>query len=658
MTQLPIRASQEETLTPEDLADLERPGNVDVSPSGALVVYDVRPASKKGDKNVSSIWLADMGKEDSSRQMTSGFNNDRVPQFAPDEDCITFLSDRAEPGESEAIYCLPLAGGEAFPLTDAEHKKSIDSYQWSPSGRFIAFLSPDEKTKGEEDKEKEKDDPVVYGENWEFNRLRLLHVSTREVTVLCAKEGHITEFAWSEDETKIAYISQKTTAIESGAADGMDFEVIDISRQRSSFIAKFQGDASDLIWYDQSRLHFLSNVAPQPGTVSSQCVYEISLENGKWHRHSYGESECAATLQLCGKHAVVHVQSGLHDQLRPLVQSNDKLWDQQRVIHTWHFAQKKPIFALGLSSPDRPTEIYSADSSSEPVRLSNHSAKLASKLPLFNTEAYYCNARDGTKVDGLFITPTKARRASPWPTLVYIHGGPYARASVSFDNSNNSGICPSVLSGGEVAILSPNYRGSSSHGEAFASKIRGRMGTEDYTDVIDMIKAAIKDGLVDKDRVMVGGWSQGGFLSYLTVARNNEAEQGFKLRGAICGAGVTDWDMMCMSSDVPVFESELAGPSPWETDVEDRNNRQGSAIWHMKKLAAAGREQTPVLILHGEEDQRVPHTQAMAFHRACLRYGIPCEFVTYPREPHSIGERAHQIDLIKRVRRFAEMHLL
>ena len=69
---------------------------------------------------------------------------------------------------------------------------------------------------------------------------------------------------------------------------------------------------------------------------------------------------------------------------------------------------------------------------------------------------------------------------------------------------------------------------------------------------------------------------------------------------------------------------------------------------------------TPILILHGEEDARVPVTQAIAFHRGCLHRGIPCEMVTYPREGHMIPgppERQHFIDMLKRIRRFYDLHL-
>lgn len=177
------------------------------------------------------------------------------------------------------------------------------------------------------------------------------------------------------------------------------------------------------------------------------------------------------------------------------------------------------------------------------------------------------------------------------------------------------------------------------------------MGQKDYTDVIDALKAAVAEKIVDPEKVVVGGWSQGGFLSYLCAVRDD-----FPFRGAICGAGVTDWDSLCMSSDIPFFEAALTGRAPWAArDKRDTEGRKGSAVWEM--AATKPEDRTPVLILHGEEDKRVPLIQAVAFHRGCLEVGWPCEFVTYPREGHMIEERGHHIDVLKRVRAFCDLHL-
>lgn len=100
-----------------------------------------------------------------------------------------------------------------------------------------------------------------------------------------------------------------------------------------------------------------------------------------------------------------------------------------------------------------------------------------------------------------------------------------------------------------------------------------------------------------------------------------------------------------MSSVAPFFEAELAGKAPWKCDAGNTEARHGSTVWHMENV------KTPILILHGETDEMIPLTQAVASHRGCLHYGVPCEFVTYPREPHIISERKHLVDMLKRIRR-------
>lgn len=135
-------------------------------------------------------------------------------------------------------------------------------------------------------------------------------------------------------------------------------------------------------------------------------------------------------------------------------------------------------------------------------------------------------------------------------------------------------------------------------------------------------------------------------MSYLSVTR-----QDFHFRPAVCGGGITDWDMLNMSSDVSSTGAELAGGAPWTMEPDSMETRRSSAVWHMKET------KTPILILHSERDERVPLSQATAFHHGCLCHNVPCEMVTYPREPYVVAERLHRIDMLNRIKRFYDLHL-
>lgn len=202
----------------------------------------------------------------------------------------------------------------------------------------------------------------------------------------------------------------------------------------------------------------------------------------------------------------------------------------------------------------------------------------------------------------------------------------------------------------------PNYRGGLGHGEEFATYVKRAVGSVEYDDVVTLTQHCIGEGLIDKSNMIVSGWSQGGYLSYLSAVRNGTHKHGWTWKGAICGAGVTCWDSMAMTSDVPGFESELAGVSPWATQKSDLKARANSPIWEMAEAGKAGRI-PPILILHGEKDERVPINQAWAFHRGCKEWKVPCEMVTYPREPHALKERKHHLDMFVRMRKFCDLHL-
>jgi dipeptidyl aminopeptidase/acylaminoacyl peptidase len=214
---------------------------------------------------------------------------------------------------------------------------------------------------------------------------------------------------------------------------------------------------------------------------------------------------------------------------------------------------------------------------------------------------------------------------------------------------------PLILAEG-YGILIPNYRGSSGRGERFASYTRSGFGMYDEPDIVAMTQHAIDEGYADKTRLVAGGWSQGGYLSYLSAVRNGAHGFGWRFQGIFAGAGVTEWDSMSLTSDIGYQQAEDAGGEIWNMDKSDVRTRQGSALWEFKDAVREHRI-PPMLMLHGERDARVPVTQAWGFRRALDHAGLPFEFASYPREGHFFKERKHIVDLMERVVRFVKAHL-
>jgi dipeptidyl aminopeptidase/acylaminoacyl peptidase len=116
-----------------------------------------------------------------------------------------------------------------------------------------------------------------------------------------------------------------------------------------------------------------------------------------------------------------------------------------------------------------------------------------------------------------------------------------------------------------------------------------------------------------------------------------------RFRAAVMGAGIADWGMQVGVGEFGRAEASLGGSSGWEGPGPHRHDQ-------LSPVSYAANVITPVLILHGEEDTNVPVGQALYFHRALTQFEAEHEVVIYPRENHSFTERAHQIDVLERLR--------
>lgn len=116
-----------------------------------------------------------------------------------------------------------------------------------------------------------------------------------------------------------------------------------------------------------------------------------------------------------------------------------------------------------------------------------------------------------------------------------------------------------------------------------------------------------------------------------------------RFKAALMGAGISDWGMQVAVGELGTQEAGLGGSCGWESTGPHRHDQ-------LSPISYASQVSTPVLILHGENDTNVPLGPATYFHCALCRFGVEHEFVVYPREGHSISERQHQIDVLRRAR--------
>jgi dipeptidyl aminopeptidase/acylaminoacyl peptidase len=631
-------------LTAEMIVDLTVAQTPHISPDGTQVAYTSGTLSKKGEHTTSAIWLVPFDGSQPARQFTSGDTHDHHPRWSPDGSQIAFLSDRATRG-TDQLYLIAPNGGEAKALLPTTNKRGIALFAWSPQGGLIAFLSADEPTDEDERREKERDDALVFGERRVFNRLRLLSLASQEITTLVSQDRHVTELSWHPQGQEIAYITRQAPELEFTAYEHV-IERVSLAGSAPRIVARFPKSISDLHWSPDGQYLYFSTSASAKAQ-SSAAIFRIPVEDGEIERVAGGETSCAEdflSLQPSQPYVALSLAEGLdttiyqqHIQTGTLTKlysaPGNLAWD----INTR--ADGTLALAVVQGIDDQPQEIWTGQLSvgeANPTltKITNHHEHLAG-ITFGLQESFRWTAPDGLELDGVLVLPPNAPKDMPLPTIMLVHGGPYGRWGRNFNVGWSNWAQWLALAG--YAIIMPNPRGGKGHGDTFATAAQGRVGFEDFGDVMAMVDAAIERGIADPDRLAIGGWSQGGYMSAWAVTQTD------RFKAAIIGAGVTDWGMMVATSDLPQFERELGGSAPWE-GAGPHAHAQNSPISFAQKTT------TPVLILHGERDERVPLSQAVVFHRALREGNVPAQFVVYPREPHGIRERAHQIDLLQRVR--------
>ncbi|HET7035218.1 MAG TPA: S9 family peptidase [Thermomicrobiaceae bacterium] len=621
----------------ELIVSLSFPEDPRIAPDGRQVAYVATPYGRAKDAE-GAIWLAPLDGGAPARQVTRGQGRDERPRWSPDGRGLAFLSERAKPGVA-ALYRMPHDGGEAEPLV--ERKRGIASFAWSPDGRRIAFLAPDEPTEEDERRERERDDAEVYGEDWKPARLHLLDLASGEVSTLPTAQSHLAELAWSPDGARIAFIAWRTPELESALRARIATIVVDHPAQQTTVVDEANGwSAHRLTWSDDgSRLLFIGSHDPLP--QASFTLYAVDAAGGTPHvlGPSAADECCVVGLEPVpgAGRVVISVAEGLSTRLEWV----DTASGARELLYAPEDGDLGPFdvrvvagavkLAVVQSSGNQPPELYGGQLGA--LRpLSQHHAALR-EFEFGRQEPFFWTAPDGLPLDGVLIRPPHAPDG-PLPLVVLVHGGPYGRSA------NGWNLRPlnwaQWLAAHGYAVLMPNYRGGLGHGNTFAMHARGNVGEGDFPDVLSGVDAAIERGIADPARLGIGGWSQGGFMTAWAVTQTS------RFKAGVMGAGVSDWGMMTMTSDMSTFEAALGGDRPWDGPGPHR----AAAI---SPISYAGRAETPLLMLHGKNDERVPVTQAIGFERALRERGVPTQLVVYPREPHGVRERAHQRDILRRV---------
>ena len=636
-------AAQRRGVTPEDYIAFQTLSDPRFSPDGATIAYVGTTVDEKANRRRSVIWSVPADGSQPPRALTSTAISSNSPRWSPDGTALAFLSARPAPGDSTSpktqIWLMPLRGGEPARLTSLQN--GVASFQWSPDGRRLVVAG----RSGPSDTAPSPSDVRHYKHaDYKFNdtgwhddtraHLWVVDVATGAANqITSGDEWDDRDPQWSPDGQRIAFVSDRTGKAYDESIN-TDVWVISASGGPLTKISDHEeGDDSPRWSPDGQTIAFLSSVprtahpkiwlAPATGGSASKLAADgldlipSALRWAEKGRAMYFETGFRGTSQIFR----VDLQTR---RVAPLTSGD-------RTVHFMDVSEKTGQLAYAINSPTALDDLYVADANARNERrLTNVNETLWGQLDLVPVERVPYKGADGWDVDGFFMKPVGWQAGRSYPMILSIHGGPAGQYGFDWYHEFQ------VYAARGWAVFFTNPRGSTGYGEKFERGINLNWGGNDYADVMNGVDAILaKYPWIDRQRLGVTGGSYGGFLTNWIVGHTNR----FK-------AAVTLRSISNFVSDDGTRDGAYGHSDDFGGDIFDRFD----FYWDRSPLKYVKNVKTPTLVLHSDNDYRVPIEQGEQWFRALRHFGVPSEVVFFPRENHNLtrtGEPKHLVESLK-----------
>jgi dipeptidyl aminopeptidase/acylaminoacyl peptidase len=627
----------------EDVYQLTGVSDPRLRPGGEEVAYVVWSIDSEANEERRSIWLARTDGSEPPRRFTTG-KDDRLPRWSPDGAKLAFVSKRGGDDSHRQLYVMPAAGGEPECLTDL--KEHVGEPAWSPDGTRLVFSArvPDEAYEEEDEKKRaprrfKRLQFKLDNVGWTGDRRRHLYVvaadgssEAKQITSGDFEDSHPT---WTPDGVSIAFSSSR----------GEDW---DIELLGDIYVVPAEGGEPNRLTPGDSN-HYSPSYSPD-GTL-------LAL---KWDPGGFDfprNPQIAVVDAKTGENRRI-LTASLDRTCDPYPELREPIWDGDSIVfaiedagnvHLYRVspdggepglvaggdivlsgydARDGQIVRAGTTAPHL-SELYAGER-----QLTSVGHDFAEGRELVEPERFTAVSKDGTEVDAWIIRPAGFEEGKRYPVLLNIHGGPFTQYGNGFFDEFQ------VYAGGGYAVVYSNPRGSSGYSEEWGRAICGPgelgpgWGSVDYEDLMGVTDEALRRfDFLDEERVGVLGGSYGGYMTSWIVGHTN------RFKAACSERGVNQLVSMYGSSDIGwVFK---AYHGEFVHDAVDLY-LQISPWTYAKQI------ETPLLLLHSEQDLRCHVEQAEQLYTTLRLLKRDVELVRFPAESHELTRSGNPVHRVQR----------
>lgn len=650
-------ASEKRSISVDDLYRITTIEDPRLSPDGQWIAYVQVTVDKMDNSYRRNIWLVSTDGGDPVQMTRSG--KDSQPRWSPDGTQLAFVSSR---DKKPQIYLLRVAvpGGEARPLTTMPN--GAGSPAWSPNGTQIAFLAnvnSEERAKEDRDEEdpqpaskleaRQQDErreheesqrweprpiwriPYRAGTSYLDDRYAQIYVMSVLESDEKAKPRRLTDIDahhdqphWSPDGNHILTARSTTPDADQPTRQNTVFRIQVESAEAEQLTGDSHSDFTPLPSPDGAWIAYLRLPRGEHYNERDTRLALIPTTGGEPRDLNAELDRAAGTFRwLADSSALIfsaETEGSTHICRAPVADSPvETLLTGVREIASFDISADGGI-AFTAATPDNPSELYWLPTgAAAAIQMTNVNQAFLDSVTVQPTHEIRFTADSGDSLQGWYLLPVGYEEGQQYPLALNIHGGPHIMWSASTQSMWHENQC---LAAAGYVVFFCNPRGSAGYGEAFQIALHAQWGDVAYNDIMAGVDTMIAKGFVDADRLAVTGGSYGGYMTAWIISHTG------RFKAAVSQRGVYNLLSFFGTTDIPMFLNDEWGTLPWDDPV---------FLWEHSPIAHAHKIKTPLLIEHGENDFRVPVSEAEQLFAYIRRNGGTVKMIRFPRAGHEMS---------------------